>query len=62
MPSNLLTLRVMAYNNAWANHRLLSACRVLSQAEFEALSTRIEHAPHFHPNASAISRKRSERS
>lgn len=36
MPSNLLTLRVMAYNNAWANHRLLSACAALSQAEFEA--------------------------
>ena len=36
MPSNLLTLRVMAYNNAWANHRLISACTALSQAEFEA--------------------------
>ena len=36
MPSNLLTLRVMAYNNAWANHRLLSACTALFQAEFEA--------------------------
>jgi uncharacterized damage-inducible protein DinB len=39
MPSNLLTLRVMAYNNAWANHRLLSACAALSQAEFEAPRT-----------------------
>jgi len=39
MPSNLLTLRVMAYNNAWANHRLLSACSGLSQAEFEAPRT-----------------------
>ncbi|HMD03860.1 MAG TPA: DinB family protein [Candidatus Binatus sp.] len=39
MPSNLLTLRVMAYNNAWANHRLLSACARLSQAEFEAPRT-----------------------
>jgi uncharacterized damage-inducible protein DinB len=39
MPSNLLTLRVMAYNNAWANHRLLSACTALSQAEFEAPRT-----------------------
>jgi uncharacterized damage-inducible protein DinB len=39
MPSNLLTLRSMAYNNAWANHRLLSACSVLSQAEFEAART-----------------------
>jgi uncharacterized damage-inducible protein DinB len=37
--SNLLTLRVMAYNNAWANHRLLSACAGLSQAEFEAPRT-----------------------
>jgi uncharacterized damage-inducible protein DinB len=39
MPSNLLTLRSMAYNNAWANHRLLSACAALSQAEFEAART-----------------------
>ena len=39
MPSNLLTLRVMAYNNGWANHRLLSASRGLSQAEFEAPRT-----------------------
>jgi uncharacterized damage-inducible protein DinB len=40
MPSsNLLTLRAMAYNNAWANHRLLSACAGLSQAEFEAQRT-----------------------
>lgn len=37
--SNLLTLRAMAYNNAWANHRLLSACGALSQAEFEAPRT-----------------------
>jgi uncharacterized damage-inducible protein DinB len=37
--SNLLTLRVMAYNNAWANHRLLSACAALSQSEFEAPRT-----------------------
>jgi uncharacterized damage-inducible protein DinB len=34
--SNLLTFRAMAYNNAWANHRLLSACAHLTQAEFEA--------------------------
>jgi uncharacterized damage-inducible protein DinB len=39
MPSNLFTLRVMAYNNAWANHRLLTACRAFSQAEFEAPRT-----------------------
>jgi len=28
-----------AYNNAWANHRLLTACARLSQAEFEAERT-----------------------
>jgi len=33
------TLRAMAYNNAWANHRLLSACAALTQAEFEAPRT-----------------------
>ena len=37
--SNLQTLRSMAYNNAWANHRLLSACADLSQSEFEATRT-----------------------
>src|SRR5689334_9562028 len=37
MPASLLqTLRAMAYNNAWANHRLLSACGGLSQDEFAA--------------------------
>jgi len=29
----------MAYQNAWANHRLLAACSALSQAEFVALRT-----------------------
>ena len=29
------TYRAFAYNNAWANHRLLGACAELSQAEFE---------------------------
>src|SRR5436853_539036 len=29
----------MAYNNAWANHRLLTACCKLSQADFEAQRT-----------------------
>ncbi len=29
----------MAYNNAWANHRLLTACNKLSQADFEAQRT-----------------------
>ena len=33
------TFRAFAYNNAWANHRLLSACAKLSQAEFEAPRT-----------------------
>ncbi len=37
--SNLRTMRSMAYNNAWANHRLLSACAALTQAEFETLRT-----------------------
>jgi uncharacterized damage-inducible protein DinB len=27
--------RAMAYNNGWANHRFLSACAALTQAEFE---------------------------
>lgn len=40
MPVSLIqAMRAMAYNNAWANHRLLSACAVLSQAEFEAPRT-----------------------
>ena len=34
--SLLTTYRAMAYNNAWANHRLLGACARLSQQEFEA--------------------------
>jgi uncharacterized damage-inducible protein DinB len=29
----------MAYNNGWANHRLLTACSKLSQADFEAQRT-----------------------
>ena len=28
--------RAMARNNAWSNHRLLSACTALTQAEFDA--------------------------
>lgn len=35
-PSGTAYLRAMAFNNAWANRRLLSACAVLSQADFEA--------------------------
>ena len=34
--SATLAYRSMAYNNAWANHRLLSACLRLSQDEFTA--------------------------
>ena len=33
------TYRAFAYNNAWANHRLLTACAKLSQTEFEAERT-----------------------
>lgn len=33
------TYCAFAYNNAWANHRLLGACADLSQAEFEAERT-----------------------
>jgi uncharacterized damage-inducible protein DinB len=36
MPSLAQHLSTMAYNNAWANHRLLKACGGLSQAEFVA--------------------------
>src|SRR3954464_2858479 len=31
--------RAFAYNNAWANHRLLGACAELTQSEFEAERT-----------------------
>ena len=34
-----LPFRSMAYNNAWANHRLLSACAALTQEEFTARRT-----------------------
>ncbi|MGA0597268.1 DinB family protein [Enterovirga sp. CN4-39] len=34
--SLLQSLRAMAYNNAWANHRLHQACSALTRAEFEA--------------------------
>ena len=33
------THRAFAYNNAWANHRLLTDCAGLSQAEFEVQRT-----------------------
>jgi uncharacterized damage-inducible protein DinB len=32
----ILPYRAMAYNNRWANHRLLMACAALSDAEFTA--------------------------
>jgi uncharacterized damage-inducible protein DinB len=34
-----LPFRTMAYNNAWANHRLLTACARLTHAEFAARRT-----------------------
>jgi len=37
MPADIVqTYRAFAYNNAWANHRLSTACQNLSQTEFEA--------------------------
>jgi uncharacterized damage-inducible protein DinB len=33
------TFRAFAYNNAWANYRLLTACSKLSQSDFEAERT-----------------------
>jgi uncharacterized damage-inducible protein DinB len=37
MPADLVqTYRAFAYNNAWANYRLLTACANLSQEDFEA--------------------------
>jgi len=33
------TYRAFAYNNAWANHRLLTACANLSQEDFETERT-----------------------
>jgi uncharacterized damage-inducible protein DinB len=35
----VLPYRAMAYNNGWANHRLLAACERLSQADFVAPRT-----------------------
>ncbi|MBI5130110.1 MAG: damage-inducible protein DinB [Rhodopseudomonas palustris] len=40
MPADLVeTYRAFAYNNAWANHRLLAACAKLDQGAFEAART-----------------------
>ena len=37
--TDVLPYRTMAYNNAWANHRLLTACLGLSPDEFTAKRT-----------------------
>jgi uncharacterized damage-inducible protein DinB len=40
MPAGFVqTYRAFAHNNAWANHRLLTACAGLSQQDFEAERT-----------------------
>jgi uncharacterized damage-inducible protein DinB len=39
MSDAALCYRTMAYNNAWANHRLLAACTRLPQSEFTAPRT-----------------------
>jgi uncharacterized damage-inducible protein DinB len=39
MPSLTHHFRAMAFNNAWANHRLLKACAQLTDEEFGALRT-----------------------
>jgi hypothetical protein len=40
MPAGFVqTYRAFAYNNAWANYRLLTACSNLNQEEFEAART-----------------------
>ena len=41
MPTNSLAhhFATEAYNNAWANHRLLAACGMLAQEEFVARRT-----------------------
>jgi len=37
--SNVQTFRASAYNNAWANHRLLTACAGLTPEDFAATRT-----------------------
>ena len=40
MPASVVqTFRAFAYNNAWANYRLLAACSKLSQEDFAAVRT-----------------------
>ena len=36
MSNATVYFRAMAHNNAWANHRLLTACAALSDADFQA--------------------------
>jgi uncharacterized damage-inducible protein DinB len=36
---DLFRLSCLAYNNAWSNYRVLSACAKLTQGEFEAERT-----------------------
>jgi uncharacterized damage-inducible protein DinB len=43
MSNAAVYFRAMAHNNAWANHRLLTACAELSDAEFQA--TRVSFFP-----------------
>ncbi len=45
--NDLLPYRTMAYNNAWANHRLLTACLALTPEEF------IAHRTGFFPSLRA---------
>ena len=42
--SDTLPYRTMAYNNAWANHRLLTACLALTPEEFTAHRTGFFHS------------------
>jgi len=45
MPADLVqTYRAFAYNNAWANHRLLAACAKLDRGDFEAERTGFSRA------------------
>src|SRR6516165_6802584 len=40
MPASVVQIfRAFAYNNAWANYRLLAACSKLSQEDFAAVRT-----------------------
>jgi uncharacterized damage-inducible protein DinB len=40
MPASIVqTYRAFAYNNAWANYRLLTACASLTHKDFEANRT-----------------------